>query len=50
MTSAPDQGIPRAGRGEEPPKDKEHARTARKTEPSRMSAQPVRKHGGEDKS
>ena len=50
MTSAPDQGITRAGRGEEQPKDKERAQTAPKTEPGHMPPQPVRKDDGDDKS
>ena len=49
MTQPPDQGITRAGRGEEQPQDKERAQTAPKTPPGRMPPQPVQKDAQDDK-
>ena len=45
-----DQGITRAGRGEEQPKDKERAQTATKTEPGQRPSPPVQKQGESDRS
>ncbi|WP_314957626.1 hypothetical protein [Bradyrhizobium cosmicum] len=47
-TSPPDQGITRAGRGEEQPKDKERAQSA-KTPPGHMPPQPIQEDGEDGK-
>jgi len=48
-TQPPDQGITRAGRGEEQPKDKGRAQTAPKKQPGHMPPQPAQKDGQDDK-
>jgi hypothetical protein len=48
MAETSDQGISRAGRGEEQPKDKERAQTATKTQPTQMPTQPPKKEENRD--